>query len=334
MTANTATAAASSVTSMDDQRPWKLVTHERPDTDAYLCLWAAARFVVKTDNFVVAFVRAGEQLTPEDMEGHRVLHMDTGLGELDQHGKRLGRTSSFELFCKAHGLMEDDALEPLIELSRATDNVEEINRTSVHYVFKGLAHHYTDRQTKETDWDGVVTAAFGILDIFYGQAQSRLISVEDFKRLGRMEALDNGLKVAQIFHQPRLREAAFQAGADVVVWTVDLKRGDFKGKFYVGIQTNRNSPVTLKSVMSGLRIAEAARRGLKPEQTQGHDFGAVGKKDLFGSWYLHDSEKLIVCGSNAHPLEYLTEFTRLNPGEILKIVCDRLAKHKFRPQNK
>jgi hypothetical protein len=331
MTNTAATATATSVTAMDDQRPWKLVTHERPDTDAYLCLWAAARFVVKTNDFIAAFVRAGEQLTPEDMEGFRVLHMDTGLGDLDQHGKQLGRTSSFELFCKAHGLMEDGALEPLIELSRATDNVEEVSPTDIHYVFKGLAYHYTDPATKETDWSGATTFAFTILDILYGQAKNNRNAVEDFKRLGKMITLDNGLKVASIFHQPRLRNAAYQAGADVVVWTEDQK-GAFKGKFQVGIQTNRNSSVTIRSVISGIRIAEATRRGLGYEQTKDHDFTAIGKDDLFGSWYLHDSEKLIVCGSRAHPLESDQEFTRLNPNEILKIVCERLGKH--RPQKK
>lgn len=314
-------AISNSDTNAPDTRPWKVITHHYPDTDSFACAWAAVRRVVKDDPYELCFVPAGNALSPEEAEGYRVLTMDTGKGELDQHEKRLVKTSSFKLFCDKYGLADDPCIKPILELTVQTDNVEKVDYTSIHYVLKGLAYNYRDPVTKEVDWQAVMDFAFIMFDILYGQGVERAKSEKDFKALGKVHELRNGVKIGQIWHNPRLRDAAFNDGCDVVVWTQDL-RGDRKGCFHVGIQCNRNSRFNLDAVMSGLRIAEAGKRSVA---TNGHDLRAVGNNPAFGGWFLHDSRKLIACGTRGHELEK-DECTKLAPFEIMGVLRDRLGK--------
>jgi hypothetical protein len=300
--------------------PWKIVVHEHPDTDAYVCAWAADKFIAKNDPCSLAFVRSGEQLPADEADGYRVLHMDTGFGVLDQHGKSLERASSFELLCEFYELTDDPGLEAILEMTRATDNVEKVPLTSVHYLLKGLHYHFCDRKTREVDWQACMDEAFTVLDILYGQARARRTSADDFARLNKLESFNNGIKFANLGGQARLREAAYNAGADVVLWTIPPDRKN-SHQFNVGIQVHRDSPVKLVSLMDDLRRAEARQRGLN---AKGHNLQAVGKDLFFGGWFLHDSLKLILNGSNSHPLE-LNEYTLLSRSQITNIVAARLS---------
>lgn len=311
---------AASITSQNSPLPWKLVTHQRrPDTDAWACLWAAFKFVVKDDPFAgVYFVPAGNTLPPHEADGYRVLHMDTGKGEVDQHEKELKRSSSFELFCRKYNLLDDPAIKPILEMTIATDNVEAISRTSVHYVLKGLAYHYKDPSTKEIDWQAAQVAAFVCLDILYGQAEERIRNraVYDANKEGR--TLQNGIKIGHLYNRPGTRDAAFEDGCDVVCYFV--KRGG--KKFYPIIQCNRNSPVLLDRVIFGLRAAEGKKRNV---QTRGVDLWTIGSNPLFGAWFFHDSRKMLACGTNGHELETDDEFTQLSMKEIMEVVYKQLG---------
>lgn len=317
LVANVATSIDAANSPTSTVRPWKLVTHHRPDTDAWVCLWGAMKFLVKDDPWEITFVPAGAALSPEEASGYRVLHMDTGKGEFDQHEKNLVRTSSFELFCQKHGLEKDPALQPILELTIATDNVEAVNRTSIHYVLKGLAYHYKDPETKEIDWDAARIAAFVCLDIIYSQAQERERNRAVYLENKNGRELQNGIRVANLYNRPGTRDAAFEDGMDVVCYFV--RRG--KRGFYPIIQVNRNSPVVLDRVIFGLRAAEAKKRGV---QTKGVDMWAVGSNPLFGGWYFHDSRRMIACGTNGHELED-NEFTKLSEKEIMDVVYRQLG---------
>ncbi|MCX6820198.1 MAG: hypothetical protein NT019_02895 [Candidatus Adlerbacteria bacterium] len=303
--------------------PWKLVTHLHPDTDAMVCIWAATRFLVGTNEEVsYHFVRSGETLLPDEMAGFRVLHMDTGLGELDQHALDYTRTSSFELMCKKYGWLEDEALRPILEMTIATDNVEVVDPTSVHYVLKGLHYHFYDKETKESDWGEVCGNAFLILDLLYGQWKQKVKARKDLTVHAGFNELKGGVRFTTILTRPQLRDAAYENGADVVMWThvLDWKKRD--KDFMVGIQVNRMSTVTLECVMADIREAEAKKRNVSVE---GKNLQAHGKDSAFGGWYLHGSKKLIVCGSRSNPLAE-GEQTMLAPGEIVNIIRNRLVR--------
>ena len=152
-------------------------------------------------------------------------------------------------------------------------------------------------------------------------------AVKDFQTFGRVVTLKNGLKLGTIWHRPHLRQAAFDAGCDVGMWTQDLK-GDRKGLFYPAIQAHEETDPHLKldSVIAGIRFAEAAKRG---SDTKGINMRIWGQhKNLFGGWFMHDSCRFIACGTRAHELEK-HECTLLSEREILNIIVARLEKEPF-----
>ncbi len=294
--------------------PYKLVIHRHPDTDAILCLWAAQKFVVpKEVECIIIFVDAGDGLSEEEKVGFNVIEMDTGRGELDQHEKHLKRGSSFKLFCEKHGLIRDGGLKPFIELACASDNVEKIDKTSIHYLFKARR----SRCKTDGDWQTFVDRAIEDLDALYGQYAAWAKSDAEFRKTGDIKTLSNGVKVAFIFGKPNLREAAYRAGADVAVWS-EHRSG---GKSHFGIQTSRNSTVSLRSLARTVRIAEAQERKI---DIAGMDIGASTVTAIPG-WYLHDSGNLLTCGTKTHPLEG-NQFSKLSTGLLCKLVERTLGK--------
>ena len=287
-----------------------LVGHKWPDTDVWMCLWMAKKFVSKASAAEITFVNAGETL-PESENDPSVLHFDTGGGQYDQHGKNLKRTSSATLLAERLEIQGDPGLKALLSLTIAVDNVEEISPTNLHYVIEGLPriHRGADNQP---DWNAVQKTVFDMFDIVYGQEIGRQRSRDDLKKFAGFYTLPNGLRFTKLLWQARLREAAFEQGADVVLWT-DRKNGGF----YVGVQVNRRSRVTLSGVAASLRKAEAAARGTVPQG----DLTFVGQEET--NWFLHDSRKLILCGSRTHELTK-DEFTKLTVQQICQKVGETL----------
>ncbi|MEI6863892.1 MAG: hypothetical protein WCK46_00760 [Candidatus Adlerbacteria bacterium] len=312
------------VPNLDEDLPFILVTHRHPDTDAYACLWKAVRFIVGDSEYKVVLLPAGVPLPDEDRVGHRVLEMDTGGGPLDQHGKGLTDTSSFKLMCEHYGFHTDEGLWPFIKLTVATDRAEQVDRLSLHYQLRGLANYHRDHTSNEIDWGTCCQRAFEMFDILYNQETSRLQSAVNLHKLSKRYTLENGMNVCLLWGNPQLRDAAFEDGADVVMWTI-LKRKHFQ----VGIALNRNAPNAVEkgmlSVVSAIRIAEAKARGI---DAAGHDLRATGPNKYFGGWYAHPGEnggtRLILCGSKKAPLEP-EERTKLSWDQLCAIVNGRLG---------
>lgn len=299
--------------------PWKLVVHQRPDTDALACLWAADRFVVPNANVrQVCFIEAGCTLPAEDVEGFNVLYMDVGGGDCDQHGKRLVRASSFELLARKYGFIEDPGIRHILELTVASDNVERLDRLNMHYYFKGLPHLLRDPTTQQVDWGGVVDRAYEVFNVFYGMHAAQATSHAQWREKGRRQRLRTGINVGCIWWNPGLREAAFDDGSDVVMWT--SARG--KNRFEVGIQVGRRSRVTLIQVAAALRKAEAAKRNV---ELTGEEAAVIGACLQVPTWFLHDSTKLILAGSRSKRL-LPEEYTTLTPSEIRDILVATLSR--------
>ncbi|MFA4998590.1 MAG: hypothetical protein WC514_01070, partial [Candidatus Paceibacterota bacterium] len=158
---------------------------------------------------------------------------------------------------------------------------------------------------------------FELFDIVYGQEKQRVESREKLGRLVEWIKLPNGIKIAVLFGHPALREAAFEAGAAVVVWTQD-KGGD---KFYTGIQKHRDVDIHLNGVAASIRWAESKERGI---DASSWNLQYVGLSEKL-PWFLHDSEALIVNGSRGYPLKE-NEYTKLKPRQIVAIVRNTLSK--------
>lgn len=298
--------------------PWILVTHQRPDTDAWCCLWAANKFIVPEDaSRRICFISAGDELDDSDAAGHEILYMDVGGGDCDQHGKRLVRGSSFQLLVERYNLNQDGVLDTLLELTRATDSVERIDPTSIHYIIKGLPHIL--REGTVIDWSTIEAQVFLMLDILYGREQQRRAAALEFKKSGVMRTLSNGLKFATLFFHPELREAAYEAGAHVVMWT----NGRSKNHIEVGIQVGRDAVrVSLVGVARAIRSAEAKARGLDVSKV---NLGADGTLEEIPTWFLHDSHNLILAGSRAKRL-HGDEYTKLRAQDIVTSIQSALSR--------
>ncbi len=311
-----------SVTTQAQHKNWKFVTHNRPDTDALACMWGAVSFIVKDgDDYVLTTTRAGERLPPEEEEGFDVLYMDTGGGDLDQHGMELARASSFQLLAQKYGFDKEPGIIPILELTLAADNIEEMPWTSAHYVLKGLQHHFW-KKDEGTDWARVFDTASIILDVLYGQALGRYEAKKAFDKAlhednVQITNLPNGLKVIDVGFRPRLRGEAFERGADVVVWMAP--KGP--GVFYPGIQVHRHSDIKLGKVVSEIRRAEAEKRKVS---SRGMDLFSFSPIPELGGWFYHDSGKLVACGTQTHELTE-EERTTLSRGKIVSVVKTALT---------
>ena len=240
---------------------WLLVTHQHPDPDALACLWFVARFLVGPNaEYEIRYVPAGERLTEDEEGGYsQVIYADTGGGDADQHGRQLVRSSSFKLLVEKFQPEVDPALLPIIELTVATDNIDKMSATSIHQVFLGLAHYYWEKGSG-TNWSRVTEYAFIAFDILYDREKARLKSDADFADFGRLITLPNGIVVGDVGFRPRLRDAAFERGADVVLWMA----GVGEKKHHPGIQVHRKhvgNKLTLWAILEELRRAEARARG-------------------------------------------------------------------------
>jgi hypothetical protein len=292
------------------------VGHRFPDDDVWLCFWIAKKFLPKAANAKIVFVNAGESL-PGSEEDPSVLHFDTGGGEYDQHGKGFGQMSSAAILATKLELLEDPGLKPLIEMANAVDSINPLPSTSIHYAIEGYPRMFQAEGT--IDWKEVQTRVFELFDIVYNQETARAQSRENLKRYAEWTTLRNGLKIVSILWHPELREAAFEAGATVVVWTQS------KGKkgFYVGIQRSRECPqLRLDGTIETIRSGEAKVRQI---DVRGKNLRYLGRKGPVPGWFLHDSLGLILCGSRSYkPKE--DEYTKLSPRQIVGMVHYALTK--------
>jgi hypothetical protein len=308
------------------KRGWKLVTHNRPDTDALACLWIAINFVMPTDaEYSIHFVNAGNGLTAEEAGDDHVLHMDTGGGPYDQHGKELGRVSSALLLARANGLEHHPGLKPILDLTVASDNIDEMSPTSIHYYFTGLFHKLRNMPMAER-LDLIRERAFEAFDVYFDQAAAHAKADDTFKKNGQINTLNNGIKICQLPQNAgNQREAAFRAGADVVLFS--SRKND--GRVFFGIQVHRRSRVDLTGVMGAIRHAEADKRGLQLLESEEI---RIGEARPMPGWFLHQSRRLIVCGS--HSADIPPELcSRLKERQIFNLVWDALEKlPKYEPE--
>ncbi len=288
-----------------------IVGHIQPDADVWLAIWLVKRFHPGAKEAELVFVRSGTIL-PESENDPAVIHVDTGLGPYDHHGKNLGRTCSAALVAAALGRADDQGLTPFIEMVTMADNAEPLPATSVFFLLKGCPD-LCRAKDNAVDWRQVEAKVFEIFDIIYGQETKRVEFRAALNREIGWKRLPNGLKLAILFRVPRFKEAAFEAGADVVVWTQPLSMG-----YYVGVQSHG---VNLGPMAAKLREAEFRRRGIKVFIGELYYSGQAGPMD---NWFLHDSNNLVLCGSRTHPLAPEAR-TILTEAEIEKIVCQVLT---------
>jgi hypothetical protein len=318
------------------------VTHIHADVDAYMGMWILRTFVFKLrddDTFSVHFVPSGTELTPEQRaDFDDVIHVDTGGGLFDQHGKDLERSSSTKLLVDYYGLWDEPGMKDFVELTVAADNIEIRYPLSLHRILRGLWYNHQkpvegSENESEIDWAACLEEAFRLIDNAYNQYYYDYQSVkmwEAFKGTSVVKYA-NGRTMADLGFFPRLREIAYKEGVDVALFfqkKVPLR--DMGDVFYPLVQLRKESTlqvdkkngITLSGLIALLREAEAKKRGVS---TEGMGLGQSAPIKELGEWYLHDSDNFLCCGSNSHPLLMGNEYTRLTMDEIAQIVSDYVA---------
>ena len=300
------------------KKPVTLVGHRFPDDDVWLCFWLAQKFLVPGAEIRYLFVNAGETL-PESKENGEVHHFDTGGGKRDQHGRGRKKSSARRL-AEELGLLENHlGLLPLLKMVDAVDNASPLPPTSIHFIVEGLPRHPHYRKPDGTNWNGVRERVFELFDIVYGQETQRIQSRNNLEKHCEWTTLPNGLKIAVLLGHPELRDAAFEQGAMVVVWT----QWQGKNHFYTGIPRNRQLPrLCLDGVAAALRATETFERGI---DATNKDLHYIGRGVVEPCWYLDESLALILNGSRTWKPEE-NEYTRLAPRRIVGIVTSVLSK--------
>lgn len=299
-----------------------VVTHLHPDFDAWLCYWLFTRFVPGAEGAELRFVPAGTRWG--EHEDPTIVHVDTGLGKFDQHGKCLLNSSSALLITEAFGIDKDPGLRALLQLAVVVDNAKEIEPTSIVCQIRAYPAIIIDQQTRQPDWHKIKQRVFEIFEIVYHQENDRHNAQQEFAQNSRWHTTNNGLRLALLDDRPHLRGPAFNAGADVVLWF--FRRGN--DRFYVGLVINNQSiTLNLDYVAYCLRWWEAHMAGisLDGDDTYLYGHGTVGPA---GQWFLHDSGNLILYGSKTHPLP-ASECTRLTRKRIEDIVFAALEQTTF-----
>jgi len=294
-----------------------LVGHRFPDDDVWLCCWTAKKFILKAVNAQIVFVNAGESL-PGSEGNPSILHFDTGGGEYDQHNTGRWKTPSATLLVEKLGLLtENPGLKPLLEMVKAVDNIKPLQADSIHYTIEGYPRQKKfQNHNGSINWQLVQERVFELFDIVYEQETARVKAREKLQECAEWTTFPNGIRVCSILWNPECREAAFKAGAHVVVWT----QSKGSNHFYTGVQTSRNYPLFLDGVVAALRSQESkARKETTPNNLHLRSVGRLGSP-----WFLHDSKRLILNGSRSwKPTK--EEYTRLVPRQVVGLVHRTLS---------
>ncbi len=301
--------------------PYLAVTHEAPDTDAMVCLWFIKNLIALPAgrDFDWRFVRSGERLSIVDGTGYNVIHVDTGFGRFDQHGMQMERGSSFELLAEHFGYADEPGIRELVELTRATDNVEKVDPCSLHYFFKGLRGTVKKEDGRTPDWETILHHVFVALSSLHSHHCMVAKGDENFKAKGQVEELRNGVKLCVNLFQDIHQEAAFRAGVNVMVWCKKKK-----GKMMVGVQSDG---LRLGNLCAALRLAEAQARNITLTAS---DLNQLGTLEHQPTWFAHRSNKLILAGSLTH-IPKDDEYTQLSPSLIAFIARAALSNPSMSP---
>ena len=306
-------------------KPVKVITHIHPDTDAWACAWLLRDYYPEEVSVELGFVPAGTRLPEDDpdWEEYKIIHVDTGGGKFDQHGKELDHSSSFELLANGLGYRGDVAVEKLIVMTNNADNARTMDPTSIHYLISAL--HFSCKASawkyeKEVDWAMVLDRVFFILDTMASKWRADAAVALKFDNSENIETLANGLRFCALTASPGLRHEAYQRGADVVVWVAPAKGG-----FYPAVQVNENCKADLTPLIALLRSEEARCRGVDTSKLNLEQFRSV--KGIPG-WFLHDSRRFLGSGTKSHPLTG-DDLTKMKAAAFKNVARNALSEIEF-----
>jgi hypothetical protein len=249
------------------EHPTVIVGHLAPDLDCLVAIWILARFGGATDASL-EFVPAGRTLADQPVDADpTVIHVDTGGGRFDHHDSADPTLSAAELVRRAVA-PGDPALRQLVDQVTRIDNADAYSgRQPIFFNITDLIAGYNALYPNRPHH--VAMAMLPNLDAWYEHEQRNLRLERAFDR--RLEFQTRwGLGIAMSSDDGGSSRLAYSHGA--VLYAYRDRRG------YMGIAAQRRSPVDLGPIYRDLKRVD-------------------GQAD----WYLHPSNRLLLCGTPKAP---------------------------------
>lgn len=263
-----------------------IVTHHAPDLDAIGSVWLLKRF--DTDIYAdapISFVNPGETIsrTAAEQMGfslEMVTHVDTGLGEFDHHQAdraRLWISASSLVFeylksISPH-LLNDSALISLVDYITEIDKFGEIAWPDpAHWRYSLMIHELIRGLEFQNPYDDLALLNFGLqcLDAGYSSLKQNLKAYEVLAHKSVVFELKSGNAIAVESRNDDTMKIAQKQGYILIV-RKDPKLG------HIRVKVRPDSDIELRPL-----------------------YDLIIKKDRTGTWYYHQSGKMLLNGSDKH----------------------------------
>jgi hypothetical protein len=300
-----------------------IVTHKSPDLDAVTSVWLLKKFIPSLQTAKVAYVPAGKKLEGiyknegeviEMLNTDEVIHVDTGMGKLDHHQFQ-DETICAASLVKNYVLDHPDttlhnphtikALDSLIDLVIDEDHFQQVfHADSASFIREfTLIGIFDGMKLQNKGDDEILIKGCELLDALLVSFESRVAAEEELKdgiefetRWGKAIALetvnDTVMKLAQIKgYSVVIRRDPASSLMRIKAWP--RMRSDKKAEY----TTVKERDIDLTPI-----------------------YTIVKEKDMYASWFLHASKRMLLNGSSKNPESIPTKLTLNEIIEILKSV--------------
>jgi len=285
-----------------------IVTHHCPDLDAIASTWVLKRFDRHHyEDAEITFVNPGERISAEkltelDIDSSLVTHVDTGLGKFDHHQperakqKICAASLTYEYICELHPeFKQDQALAELIDFVTEIDHFQEIYWPEpsatryvmiIHELLRGheLTHENNDQSQME----------FGLQCLDYGY-----------------QALKSSVKARELIEEKGIK-FKIKAGHCLGIETTNedtIKEAQKMGYVLVVRKDEKYGHIRIK-IRPDTDFSLAALDKL------------IKKHDDKGTWFYHNSGKMLLNGSNSHSDQVPSELSLKRVIKMIKEIYE------------
>ena len=287
-----------------------IVTHHAPDVDAIGSVWLLKRFAAETyADANVSFVNPGEEIseTAANILGfkiNQVTHVDTGLGEFDHHQPERAHQSIsaislvFDYLCQNKPeLKTDRALRSIIEYAVEIDHFGEIYWSDpanvrynfmIHELIRGA--EYTDPHNDESQ----LHFGFTCFDNLYAVLKQYHKAAEILAQKAQIFSVGKHDYLAVETRNDDTIKLALKQGYELVV-RKDPERG------HIRIKARPDSKLELEPL-----------------------YQEIIKADQKGTWFYHNSGKMLLNGSEKHRNQTPSPLTIQQIINLIKKVYEKI----------
>jgi hypothetical protein len=300
-----------------------IVTHKSPDLDAITSVWLLKKFLPEWKDSTVEYVPAGQKKegyyenqgeVVEIHNSNETIHVDTGMGQLDHH------QFQDETICAA-SLVRNYVLN-----HPSTTLTNEITIKSLEYLIDLVIDEDHFQQVFHPDSASFIRE-FTLIGIFDGM---KLQNKEDNDLLEIGCDLLDALLLSfesRVAAEDELKngdEFTTKWGNAIALETVNdtvMKLAQIKG---YSVVVRRDPASHLMRIKAWPRMRKDKKDQYTTVEERDIDltpvYEIVKEKDMYASWFLHASKRMLLNGSAKNPTSIPTKLTILEIKEILQSI--------------